>query len=171
MSKQYTILVVGDEGMGKSAYIKRLTTGVFLTEHKSTKGLATTECKFYTTEGVITLNLVECPPSAKVEDLKADGAIVLFDIVRTMYAAEWLNKLPTNMPVVFCRNKSDHMIKIGRGWYLMMTTFIHQCQKARPEGFVYYDLSALSNYNLEKPTLYLMRQLTNCQKLAYTKAI
>ena len=170
INKQYTILVVGDKGVGKSTYIKRLSTGIFLTEHKSTEELVTTECKFYTTGGIITINLVEVPYNYKIADLKADGVIVLFDMGRAMYATDWLAKLDKNMSLVYCCTKADNMVHKSRGWYLMMSTFIKKCQDERPNGFVFYDLSAKSNYNLEKPTLYLMRQLSEQPTLLYQSA-
>jgi len=66
-----------------------------------------------------------------------------------------------NIPMVICGNKVD--IK-DRKVKAKNITF------HRKKNLQYYDISARSNYNFEKPFLYLARRLVNDQKLDFVEA-
>jgi GTP-binding nuclear protein Ran len=66
-----------------------------------------------------------------------------------------------NIPIVLVGNKVD--VK-ERKVKAKQITF------HRKKNLAYYDISAKSNYNFEKPFLYLARKLTGIQDLAFTEA-
>ena len=61
-----------------------------------------------------------------------------------------------NIPIVLCGNKVD--VK-NRQVKAKQVTF------HRKKNLQYYEISAKSNYNFEKPFLYLARKLTGCRPL------
>ena len=54
----YKVVVVGDGGVGKSAYIHRYLTGEFLKKYEPTNQLKITEMPIETSCGVITLKVL-----------------------------------------------------------------------------------------------------------------
>jgi GTP-binding nuclear protein Ran len=66
-----------------------------------------------------------------------------------------------NIPIVLLGNKVD--VK-DRKVKAKQITF------HRKKNLAYYDISAKSNYNFEKPFLYLARQLTGIRDLVFTEA-
>ena len=72
-----------------------------------------------------------------------------------------LTRVCENIPIVLVGNKVD--VK-DRKVKAKMITF------HRRKNLAYYDISAKSNYNFEKPFLYLARKLTGDQSLDFVEA-
>merc|ERR1712014_236972 len=83
-------------------------------------------------------------------------AIVMFDVTsRQSYknVPNWhrdLVRVCEGIPVVLCGNKVD--------------------EKDRKVNLQYYDISAKTNYNYDKPFLYLARKVTNQSNLSFVEA-
>jgi len=94
-------------------------------------------------------------------------AIVMFDVTNRMTyknVPNWhrdIVRVCENIPIVICGNKVD--IK-DRKVKAKNITF------HRKKNLQYYDISARSNYNFEKPFLYLARKLVGNQNLSFVEA-
>jgi GTP-binding nuclear protein Ran len=94
-------------------------------------------------------------------------AIIMFDVTsRLTYknVPTWhrdLVRVCENIPIVLCGNKVD--VK-NRQVKAKVVTF------HRKKNLQYYEISAKSNYNFEKPFLYLARKLVGDPNLAFTEA-
>jgi GTP-binding nuclear protein Ran len=88
--------------------------------------------------------------------IQANGAIIFFDLTsRLTYKSvpNWykdLSRVAGSIPMVLIGNKAD--VKDRK--VLPKHIVFH-----RQKSMQYYDLSAKSNYNIEKPFLYLLRKL------------
>ncbi len=100
--------------------------------------------------------------------MDADCAILMFDVTsRSSYdsVANWhrdLTRVCGNIPIVLVGNKCD--MKERRVKTKNIT--FHQ-RKNMP----YYDISAKSNYNFEKPFRWLARKLTKTPELKFEEAL
>lgn len=72
-----------------------------------------------------------------------------------------LTRVCENIPIVLCGNKVDCKDRKVRARNI---TF------HRKKNIQYYDISARSNYNIEKPFLYLARKLVSDPKLVFVAA-
>jgi hypothetical protein len=105
--------------------------------------------------------------SRRPRSIQANCAIIMFDVTsRITYknVPAWhrdLVRVCENIPIVLVGNKVD--VK-ERKVKAKQITF------HRKKNLAYYDISAKSNYNFEKPFLYLARKLTGIQDLAFTEA-
>jgi GTP-binding nuclear protein Ran len=95
-------------------------------------------------------------------------AIIMFDVTsRLTYknVPTWhrdLCRVCENIPVVLCGNKVD--VK-NRQIKPKQVTF------HRKKNLQYHEISAKSNYNYEKPFLYLARKLTGDEKLIFVEQV
>lgn len=91
----FKVIVLGDAGVGKSAYINRMKTGEF------TQCIAQemTPLVFHTNHGSYKLNVWE----DKIVSHDVDAAIVMFDLIRR----DNIVKYKINKPLVICGNKCD----------------------------------------------------------------
>jgi len=102
-----------------------------------------------------------------VFSIQGQAAIIMFDVTsRVTYknVPNWhrdLVRVCENVPIVLCGNKVD--IK-ERKVKAKMITF------HRKKNLQYYDISAKSNYNFEKPFLWLARKLVGDPNLVFVEA-
>ena len=98
----------------------------------------------------------------------ADCAILMFDVTsRSSYdsLANWhrdLTRVCGNIPIVMVGNKCD--MKERR----VKTKMINFHQR---KNMPYFDISAKSNYNFEKPFRWLARKLTQTPDLQFSEAL
>lgn len=166
---RYKVVLVGDGGVGKSTYIKRHLTGEFEKEYIPTLGVDVTPLMFKTNYGDIIFDIWDTAGQEKFGGLRdgyyiqAKGCIVMFDlssIITYKNAMMWyenVERVTGNIPTVFCGNKYDSKNKV----VMPIDINIH-----RDRG-KYYDISAKSNYNLEKPFLELARRISNHMDLEF----
>jgi len=129
--------------------------------------------KFQTNYGPIVFNCWDTAGQEKFGGLR-DGyyiqgkcAILMFDVTsRTSYknVATWyrdLVRVCEGIPVVLCGNKVDEK---DRKVKPKQITF------HRKKNLQYYDISAKTNYNFEKPFLFLARKVTRQNNLNFVEA-
>ena len=160
----YKLVLVGDAGVGKSTYIKRLLTGEFETKYVPTCGVTVNRLTFSTTKGPVSFKVYDLAGQERIGTdqsthyTDADCAIVMYDChskLSLQNVQVWINDIHRNcgdIPIVVCGNKCD--VK-GRQYF-----------SRRDE--TQWLISAKSNMNYEKPFLHLIRVLKEDQELEFT---
>lgn len=171
----FKIVLVGTGGCGKSAYLRRHLTGDFQNEYIPTLGVEVHLLRFTTNYGPICFNVWDCAGQEQYKGLsdgyylQAQGAIVMFDLTRkgvqhvneVARCKEYIRDIQRvvgyeNIPIVIAGNKCDLKDRHRMDYHPF-----------RPA--LYYDISARSNYNFEKPFLVLARALTGHQDLVFVE--
>ncbi|KAI0511681.1 hypothetical protein KFK09_012313 [Dendrobium nobile] len=169
----FKLVIVGDGGTGKTTFVKRHLTGEFEKKYEPTIGVEVHPLDFHTNCGKIRFYCWDTAGQEKFGGLR-DGyyihgqcAIIMFDVTaRLTYknVPTWhrdLCRVCENIPIVLCGNKID--VK-NRQVKAKMVTF------HRKKNLQYYEISAKSNYNFEKPFLYLARKLAGDQNLHFVES-
>ncbi|KAJ2794940.1 GTP-binding nuclear protein gsp1/Ran [Coemansia furcata] len=170
---KFKLVLVGDGGTGKTTFVKRHLSGEFEKKYIATIGVEVHPLKFATNRGEITFNTWDTAGQEKFGGLR-DGyyiqgqcAIIMFDVTsRITYknVPNWhrdLVRVCENIPIVLCGNKVD----IKERKVKAKTITFH-----RKKNLQYYDISAKSNYNFEKPFLWLARKLAGDANLEFVQA-
>lgn len=168
------MILVGDGGVGKTTFVKRHLTGEFEKKYIATIGVEVHPLRFSTNFGVICFNCWDTAGQEKFGGLR-DGyyingqcALIMFDVTsRNSYknVPTWhrdITRVCENIPVVLCGNKVDEQ---DRKVKPKQITF------HRKRNLQYYDISAKTNYNFEKPFLCLARKLTSQPNLSLTESV
>jgi GTP-binding nuclear protein Ran len=150
--------------------VKRHLTGEFEKKYNATQGVEVYPLGFFTNFGEIKFDVWDTAGQEKFGGLR-DGyyingqcGIIMFDVTaRITYknVPNWhrdLVRVCENIPVVLCGNKVD--VK-ERKVKAKSITF------HRKKNLQYYDISAKSNYNFEKPFLWLARKLVGNPSLEF----
>ncbi|UKZ79494.1 hypothetical protein TrVFT333_007249 [Trichoderma virens FT-333] len=150
----FKLVLVGDGGTGKTTFVKRHLTGEFEKKYMATLGVEN--------YGQIQFDVWDTAGQEKFGGLR-DGyyingqcGIIMFDVTsRITYknVPNWhrdLVRVCENIPIVLCGNKVD----VKERKVKAKTITFH-----RKKNLQYYDISAKSNYNFEKPFLWLARKL------------
>jgi len=167
----FKIVLVGDGGTGKTAFVKRYITGEFEKYYIATLGVELHPIVFQTTKGKVKLNVWDVAGQEKLRGNidgyygNADGAILFFDVgckdsyknIPTLFSS--LQCITGSIPTVLVGNKVD--IKDRK--VLPKKIVFH-----RKKNLKYYDISVKSNYNHNKPFLQLIRQLVGDPTLTFT---
>ncbi|XP_026377802.1 GTP-binding nuclear protein Ran-3-like [Papaver somniferum] len=170
----FKLVIVGDTtkqcdgGTGKTTFVKRHLTGEFDKKYEPTIGVEVHPLDFHTNVGPIRYYCWDTADQEKFGGLRAtamdeDGyyihgqcAIIMFDVTARMTyknVPTWhrdLCRVCENIPIVLGGNKVD--VK-NRQVKAKQVTF------HRKKNMQYYEICAKSNYNFEKPFLYLARKL------------
>jgi len=169
----FKLILVGDGGTGKTTFEKRHLTGKFEKKYIATLGVEVHPLTFHTNRGPIRFNCWDTAGQEKFGGLRdgyyiqGQAAIIMFDVTsRTTYknVPNWhrdLVRVCENIPIVLCGNKVD--VK-DRKVKPKQITF------HRKKNLQYYDISAKSNYNFEKPYLWLARKLVGDPNLTFVEA-
>ena len=169
MAMSFKIVLIGDAGVGKSAFLKRHRTGEFEKKYIATMGIDLIPLTFNTNYGQIILKMWDCAGQEKFGGLRdgdyqgAQGAIVMFDLgsrVTCRNVIPWIHNVRSvvpYIPVIICGNKCDLREKKITG----------RIEAQDLPGVEYYEVSARSNYNFEKPFLQLARKLTGHSDLEF----
>lgn len=168
MEHNYNILLLGDKKVGKSAYIKRLSTGEFIENYVSDYGLVSDALIFETGLGKINFNLFILNNDKEVleKHLSSESykhytaVIIMHDLTNPeslINAKLWIKDIRnnSNLPIVLCGNKFDSL------------SAKHLRSLRGLDVNAYYEISAKSNYNFEKPWLWIARYLSNNQDLQF----
>jgi len=169
---QFKLVLVGDGGVGKTTFVKRHLTGEFEKKYVATIGVSVHPLDFHTNFGPLRYNVWDTAGQEKYGGLR-DGyyiqgecAIIMFDVTsRITYknVPNWhrdLTRVCENIPIVLCGNKvevKERKVKTK------------QINFHRKKNIQYYEISAKTNYNFEKPFLYLARKLTNEAGLVFAE--
>jgi GTP-binding nuclear protein Ran len=170
----FKLVLIGDGGTGKTTFVKRHLTGEFEKKYEPTIGVEVHPLDFMTSHGKIRFYCWDTAGQEKFGGLR-DGyyihgqcAIIMFDVTsRLTYKSvpTWhrdLVRVCEDIPIVLCGNKvdvKDRQIKPRQ------VTF------HRKKNLQYHEISAKSNYNFEKPFLYLARKLTGDDKLLFVEQV
>ncbi|CEM37224.1 unnamed protein product [Vitrella brassicaformis CCMP3155] len=167
---EFKLVLVGDGGVGKTTLVKRHLTGEFEKKYIATLGVEVHPLVFSTNFGPIKFNVWDTAGQEKFGGLR-DGyyiqgqcAIIMFDVTsRITYknVPNWhrdLVRVCENIPIVLVGNKVDVKDRQVKARNIMFH---------RKRNLQYYDISARSNYNFEKPFLWLARRLTNQPELKF----
>nr|QBK93467.1 MAG: Ras family GTPase [Pithovirus LCPAC404] len=146
----YNILLIGDKTVGKTTLVTRHFTGQFVQDYVPTEEKKITPLTFWTDKGDVTLRIHEscCEVPKEIE-----GCIIMFDLTN-MDTYNNLNVLyekvkDLDIPIVLCGNKVDEKDRVVKHRHIKFH---------RENKMSYYDISAKSNYNFEKPFLWLTKQ-------------
>lgn len=169
---RFKLVLVGDGGTGKTTFVKRHLTGEFEKKYVATLGVEVHPLKFCTNHGEIMFDVWDTAGQEKFGGLR-DGyyinglcAIIMFDVTsRVTYknVPNWhrdLFRVCEDIPMVLCGNKVDMRDRKVKAKNI---TF------HRKKNIQYYDISAKSNYNYEKPFLWLAKQLSGERSLEFVE--
>jgi len=167
---QFKLVLVGDGGVGKTTFVKRHRTGEFEKKYIATMGVEVNSITFHTSLGPIVANCWDTAGQEKFGGLR-DGyyigghaAIIMFDVTsRITYknVPTWhrdLTRVCENVPIVLVGNKVDVQDRQVKPKAIVFH---------RKKNLQYYDVSAKSNYNFEKPFLYLIRKVSGNMQLTF----
>jgi len=170
---EFKLVLIGDGGVGKTTFVKRHLTGEFEKRYIATLGVEVHPLTFFTSRGPIMFNVWDTAGQEKLSGLR-DGyyiggncGIIMFDVSsRITYknVPKWykdLVRVCDNIPIVLVGNKVD--VK-ERKVKAKQITF------HRRHNLQYYDVSAKSNYQFEKPFLWLARRLSGDPNLLLVEA-
>ena len=166
-SKTFKVIVVGDAGIGKTAFVRRFRDGVFDYKYQATMGVEVSPITLCTDAGDYKLVIWDCADNPEVAGgnphyTDADACVLMFDVTgKTTY-----EKIPTfyntikkacgDIPIVLCGNKVDCKDRKVKPQDI---TF------HRLKNLQYYDVSAKSCYNFQKPFLHILKKLTKNDNL------
>lgn len=166
----FKLVLVGDGGVGKTTFVKRHLTGEFEKRYVATLGVEVHPLRFHTNRGEICFNVWDTAGQEKYGGLR-DGyyiqgqcAVIMFDVTsRVTYknVPNWhrdLVRVCENIPIVLCGNKVDIKDRKVKAKAIVFH---------RKKNLQYYDISAKSNYNFEKPFLWLARKLVGDPNLEF----
>ncbi|KAG7198830.1 hypothetical protein KM043_001799 [Ampulex compressa] len=166
----FKCVLVGDGGTGKTTFVKRHLTGEFEKKYVATLGVEVHPLIFHTNRGPIRFNVWDTAGQEKFGGLR-DGyyiqgqcAVIMFDVTsRVTYknVPNWhrdLVRVCENIPIVLCGNKVDIKDRKVKAKSIVFH---------RKKNLQYYDISAKSNYNFEKPFLWLARKLIGDANLEF----
>jgi len=164
---EFKLVVVGDGGVGKTCFVKRHLSGEFERRYIATVGVEVHPMVFYTNLGPICFNVWDTAGQEKLSGLRdgyyiqANCAIIMFDVTsRITYknVPKWykdLVRVCDNIPIVLVGNKVDVKDRKVKAKQIIFH---------RKKGLQYYDISAKSNYQFEKPFVWLLRKLSGDPK-------
>eukprot|EP01027_Heterolobosea_sp_BB2_P023674 GEZU01035626.1.p1 GENE.GEZU01035626.1~~GEZU01035626.1.p1 ORF type:complete len:240 (+),score=86.29 GEZU01035626.1:64-720(+) len=169
----FKLILVGDGGTGKTTFVKRHLTGEFEKKYIATVGVEVHPLVFHTNRGPICFNVWDTAGQEKFGGLRdgyyiqGQAAIIMFDVTsRPTYknVPTWhrdIVRVCENIPIVLCGNKVDVMDRKVKA---------KQISFHRKKNLQYYDISAKSNYNFEKPFLWLARKLIGDPNLVFVES-
>ena len=170
---EYKLVLCGDGGTGKTTFVKRHLTGEFEKKYIATLGVEVHPMEFCTTRGVIRFQVWDTAGQEKLSCLRdgyyigAHCAIIMFDVCsRVTYknVTKWykeLTRVCEGIPIVLVGNKVDVADRKVKARQILFP---------RKHGIQYYDISAKSNYQFEKPFLYLLKKLSGDPNLTLVEA-
>jgi GTP-binding nuclear protein Ran len=163
---RFKLVLIGDGGTGKTTFVKRHLTGEFERKYVATLGVDVHPITFHTSHGPVVFDVWDTAGQEKFGGLR-DGyyiqgkcAIIMFDVTaRITYknVPNWhrdLVRVCENIPIVLCGNKVDMKERVVKS---------KQITFHRKKNLQYYDISAKSNYNYEKPFLWIAQKLSGTQ--------
>lgn len=170
---EFKLVLVGDGGVGKTTFVKRHLTGEFEKKYIATQGVEVSSIVFFTNRGPIKFHMWDTAGQEKLGGLRegyyigGQCAIIMFDVCsRITYknVPKWykdLTRICENIPIVLVGNKVDAKDRKVKA---------RQITFHRKRNLQYYDVSAKSNYQFEKPFLWLLRRLIGDNNLFLTEA-
>lgn len=163
---EFKLVILGDHGVGKTAFLKRHSQGIFLRDSQSVREdqPEITNLKFTTSKGNLTANCFDI--SADISDgylLNTQAVILMFDLTSrsSFEKLEMLYKKVIDFcekytPIVLVGNKSDENQVVTK-------EEIHQF--VSKYNLHYCAVSVKTCFNFEKPFLHLLKKVTGYSEL------
>jgi GTP-binding nuclear protein Ran len=158
--KTYNLAIIGDKEVGKSSFISRHTTGEFPKDYIPTQNIINNnDIKFnfpLEFRNKINFNIFDYPGDNQGGYENVDCAIIMFDVSNSQTYKNvklWYNSIiqaKPNIPIVIVGNKVDRIDRCVKKTNIRFP---------KKHNLQYYDVSARSNYNFEKPFIYLSKIL------------
>lgn len=160
--RKFKVVLVGDGGVGKTAFVHRHLGKDFLTPYIATMGVEVRGLRFYTSVGEVILNIWDTAGQEKFGGYRegyyngVDAALIMFDVTaKCTYRSvpKWysdIRMIGPDIPIVLTGNKIDCKSRVVKP---------KDINFHREVNLQYYDISVKSNYNADKPFLYLIRRL------------
>ena len=170
---EFKLVLCGDGGTGKTTFVKRHLTGEFEKKYIATLGVEVHPMVFCTSRGKIRFQVWDTAGQEKLSCLRdgyyigAHCAIIMFDVCsRVTYknVTKWykeLTRVCEGIPIVLVGNKVDVADRKVKAKQILFP---------RKYGIQYYDISAKSNYQFEKPFLWLLKKLIGEPNLTLVEA-
>ena len=162
-SLTFNIAIVGAHGVGKSTYVERHLTGEFVKQYNAFDNITAT-IEYNTNMGyVYTHTCTSATPDIITDD--TDAVMVMFDVTNRLtykYAISVLESVLLNhpgLPVVLVGNKVDVRTRQVQAKDI----------KDWSKRVQYYDFSAKSNYNFDRPILHLLRTNLGMSNLQFVE--
>ena len=158
--------------MQPKTFLKRHLTGEFEKKYIATIGAKLITLRFQTNCGEVTFECWDTAGQGMLRGLidgyliGAKAAILMFDVTsRTSYKNipnhyRDVYRVCENIPMVLCGNKVDIPTR---------KVMPNQITFHTKKNLQYYDISAKTNYNFEKPFLYLARKLCESPSLEFSE--
>lgn len=186
----YKIVILGNGGVGKTTYIKKLLTGEFEKKYVPTLGVDVFSLKLDTNCGDVTFNVWDCAGQEKYGGLRdgyyinSDGCILMFDYTSSQSLKSvlyWLSLfkrvVDRDVPVVLCGTKCDIKDKTVKTEDIYK--ILNNIRKLVPD-VKYFEISSKTNYlndssnltrldssktnfNLNEPFLFLAKNLVKTE--------
>ncbi|KAJ3425755.1 gtp-binding nuclear protein ran [Anaeramoeba flamelloides] len=163
---KYKIIVVGGKGVGKTKFVKAFSSEEGSTVQDETLKAEVTSVICKTSFGPICFEIYD-PQEEQPNDnffLKADAAILMFDVTsRVSYKQipmyyRYVISVCDSIPVILVGNKVDIKDRKVHPKNIMFH---------RKKNLHYFDISAVSNYNVSKPFLQILKRLTQNPNLVF----
>jgi len=166
---EFKLILIGDGGVGKTTFVKRHLSGEFEKKYIATLGVEVHPMEFCTSRGKIKFMVWYTAGQEKLSGLRdgyyigAHCAIIMFDVCsRITYknVPKWYKdivRVCDNIPIVLVGNKVDVKDRKVKARQILFP---------RKNGIQYYDVSAKSNYQFEKPFLWLLKKMSGDHNLS-----
>lgn len=157
----FKIVLIGNGGVGKAAFVKKLQQNEFERKYNATIGVEVHPVHFHTNKGFVQFNIWDCAGQEKFAGIRgdyfheADGAILMCDVLTRVSAKtlgiQWYPHLKSvcgdNIPIVVCANKCEYPENE------------HKIKKVElGDNIPFYQISVKTDYNLYEPLLQLTRE-------------
>ncbi|MFZ4215235.1 GTP-binding protein [Pantoea endophytica] len=166
----FKVALIGDGGVGKTTFTKRFVTGEFEKSYNRAIGAEIHPVTFITNSGKIRFDVWDTVGQEKPGGLRdsyyidADCAIIMWDLLKESSSENvknWhreLTRICETIPIVAVGNKLC---------LLNDSSSFHGLDFTKKKNIKYYDVCAKSNYNLEKPFLWLAQRLLDDPNLTF----
>jgi GTP-binding nuclear protein Ran len=163
-NRQFKVLVVGCPGVGKTALLAQLTSGIFPSAYEPTRGVRDHVVRF-SNDTATALHCFDVPGESIEDDMisealvGAHAALLMFDVTnRISYkrVPEWWRKVQQAcdyIPMALVGNKVDD--DANRTVKPKMI-FYH-----RKKNMPYFEVSSAAMYNVAQPFIWLVGKLLN----------
>ena len=173
MTSVLKVVLLGEAGTGKTCLISKFTAGIFNSESISSLSAQFITKTIQVNNESIKFDIWDTAGQEKLACLRdgyyigAHCAIIMFDVCsRVTYknVTKWykeLTRVCEGIPIVLVGNKVDVADRKVKARQILFP---------RKHGIQYYDISAKSNYQFEKPFLWLLKKLTQDPNLTLVEA-
>jgi GTP-binding nuclear protein Ran len=171
---KFKVILVGDGGVGKTAFVRRHASGEFEKKYIATLGVEVHPIDFNTNYGIIRFNMWDTAGQEKFGGLRdgyyilGNAVIAMFDVTNKLSMEntdKWISDVKNvcgDIPVILAGNKVDIADR-----KISPKQIREKLKSPSHNSSIYLDISAKSNYNFEKPFLKLARRLTGKNDLQF----